>query len=378
MNSKQAVYSVLEHKTPAYIPLGTYAIDCDTVEKLLGHETYVRNKVKTQIALWEGRRDEVVQSLKEDSVELFRKLDSIDVIIPQKEAVILPPADEAPARVKKVSENIWESEDGLVYQISNVTNDVTVVQDNRVYNIEDFDREPDKTIPDNSIFEAYDHLVNAMKDERFIAGASGGFDPLQLLGGMERGLMEYCLNPELIKKAQNYYLKMHNWNDSFYIKDDVDGIMIEYDFATTRGPLMSPEMLDEFVFPIIKSRVESIKKFKSKVILHCCGNTWSLLDRIIDIGIDCYQSLQTGTSMELPELKAHYGSRLAFWGGVSVEKLIAGTQQEVREDVRNAIKHGASEGGFILGPSHSIAYGTKYDNFMAMLDEHDKLKYITH
>jgi hypothetical protein len=32
-------------------------------------------------------------------------------------------------------------------------------------------------------------------------------------------------------------------------------------------------------------------------------------------------------------------------------------------------------GGFILGPSHSIAYGTKYENFMAMLDEFDRLRF---
>ncbi len=31
-------------------------------------------------------------------------------------------------------------------------------------------------------------------------------------------------------------------------------------------------------------------------------------------------------------------------------------------------------GGFILGPSHSIAYGTKYENFMALLDEFVKLR----
>jgi len=52
-----------------------------------------------------------------------------------------------------------------------------------------------------------------------------------------------------------------------------------------------------------------------------------------------------------------------------------GTPEEVREDVRYAIRYGMPEGGFILGPSHSIAYGVKYYNFMAMLDEHAKLKY---
>jgi hypothetical protein len=41
MNAKQAVTAVLNHQTPPYIPLGTYAIDCDTVERIVGHETAV-------------------------------------------------------------------------------------------------------------------------------------------------------------------------------------------------------------------------------------------------------------------------------------------------------------------------------------------------
>ena len=84
-----------------------YAIDCDTVEKVIGHKTYVRNKIEVQLALWAGKRDEVAQSLKEDSVDLFKKLDCIDLIIPFKEAELLPPKDYTPEKVKKLNENTW-------------------------------------------------------------------------------------------------------------------------------------------------------------------------------------------------------------------------------------------------------------------------------
>jgi uroporphyrinogen-III decarboxylase len=46
----------------------------------------------------------------------------------------------------------------------------------------------------------------------------------------------------------------------------------------------------------------------------------------------------------------------------------------VRQNLREAMQTGAQAEGFILGPSHSIAYGTKYANFMALLDEYDRLK----
>ena len=59
---------------------------------------------------------------------------------------------------------------------------------------------------------------------------------------------------------------------------------------------------------------------------------------------------------------------------IRVELLVAGTPGEVRASVRQAMERGAPGSGFILGPSHSIAYGSKYDNFMAMLDEYVVLR----
>lgn len=49
MRSKEAVTAVLNHRQPEYIPIGMYAIDCDTVKRIIGHETYVRDKIRTQV-----------------------------------------------------------------------------------------------------------------------------------------------------------------------------------------------------------------------------------------------------------------------------------------------------------------------------------------
>ena len=390
MGSKSAVNNVLNHIQPEYIPLGTYAIDCDTAARLLGRETYVRNRIKTQIALWEGRRDEVAQSLKEDSVELFNKLDVIDVIIVFKETMLLPPVDYVPPKVRQIDDESWETEDGYVYKCSYLTNDITCVSgparqnDENMY--EDIDEENDEydqndeiviNAPDDSVFEAYDHLVEHMKDKRFLAGSSGGFSVMALPGGMQNGLMQYYLRPNSVKKEIAHSTEVSNRLDKYHIRGGEDQVFVEFDGAITAGPLLPPEMFREFCLPAMKKRIKNIKKYRDKVMMHSCGNTWKMLNMFCEAGVDCYQSLQTGAGMDMKRLKDEYGDKLCFWGGVSVENLIAGTMEEVRNDVRYAIRHGAPGGGFILGPSHSIAYGTKYENFMAMLDEHSKLKYYS-
>ena len=65
---------------------------------------------------------------------------------------------------------------------------------------------------------------------------------------------------------------------------------------------------------------------------------------------------------------------MAVWGGVRVENLVSGTPEDVRADVRRAMAVAKPGGGYILGSSHSIAVGTKYDNLMAMVDEFERLR----
>lgn len=75
MNSKERVLKALDHEEPDRVPVGEWGIDHDTVERVIGHDTYWRARAKTTKALWAGKRHEVVQSYKEDIVELIEKLD---------------------------------------------------------------------------------------------------------------------------------------------------------------------------------------------------------------------------------------------------------------------------------------------------------------
>ena len=74
--------------------------------------------------------------------------------------------------------------------------------------------------------------------------------------------------------------------------------------------------------------------------------------------------------MDIAEVKRRYGQSMTLWGGVPVEQIVAGEPSDVRASVRRAMEVAKAGGRFILGTSHSIAVGARYDNFMALLDEH--------
>lgn len=279
---------------------------------------------------------------------------------------------------RQVDEDVWQDSRGRVYKVSHVSNEFVIVEDPTVwqkeYTVEQFQEEIADVPPDPSIFEAVDYLVEELGQERYIAGSSGGLRALLQLGNTERGLMEYALHPEVVKAAIDYHRRRGNTVDKYYIRPGQDGVLLEEDTGGTNGPLISPQMYREFCDPALRSRVQNIKSFGQQVIMHNCGNNRPLMKMFVEADVDCYQSLQTNANMDVSELQEEWGHAMAFWGGVATELLIDGTVDDVRRNVQETMTKAAPQGGFILGPSHSIAKGTKYENFVAMLDEFDRLR----
>lgn len=380
MTSKERVKAALELKVPDKIPYGEFAFDFDTVARVIGHETYYRAKAKSQIAFWEGRRDEVVQSWKEDAVEFFKKIDCVDMINDSAMAsAVCPPRGYKPKAPEKLDDNTWQDDEGRIYKLSETTADITMVYDphcwDREYKKEDYEGEVKVEPPDESVFEVVDHIIDRFGSQKFIMGPSGGEVGMVLLGGMERGLTEYVTNPDTVKAAARRETDIANAVDFFYVRKGADAVFWGTDYSYKAGPMISPDMFREFVLPVLKERVSHIKSnFKLHVLKHACGNNWKILDMFVEAGLDCYQSIQPTADMDIKKLKEAYGNKIALWGGMPVELLVGGTCEEVKKSVRYAVESAKQNGGFIFGASHSIAVGTKYDNFMTMLEEFEKLR----
>lgn len=378
MNSKQRVTACINRKTIDAVPLGFYLVDHDIISKVIGRPTYVRNNAAKQIALWEGRRDEVVESMKADIVEFYRKIDVCDIIT-FKEACVVPPGNYVPEKPKQLSDTCWEDKHGRVYQLSEMSNEFVCVKDptneNRQWTLDEFKQPLEAAPPDPSTLEVYDHLIGHLSDDRYIAGLTAGFSLMTCLGGMERGLMEYALNPEIVAAAMSRQADWQNRMDKYFLRPGIGGAFIESDMCSTQGPLIAPQMFRDYCLPSVKSRIAHLRgRDNLQIIMHSCGNSRQIIPDFIDAGVQVYQSLQNIPAMWVGDLKKEFGDRLVLWGGVPVEELVLGTPHSVRSAVRRAMEAAAPGGGFILGPSHSIAYGTKYDNFTAMLDEFNRLR----
>lgn len=376
MNSRARVLAVMRGEVPDRVPIGEFAVDFDTVEKVLGHETYLRAKAKSRIAFWEGRHEEVAQSYIEDHIALFEKLPFDIITFPTATFEIPDPSDDPPPR--RIDANTWEDKYGRVYKLSEATADITVVADPvadaRVYRPEDFRKPPREKRLNAASLRILRAVMEHFAGKRFIIGPSGGETSIVLLGGMERGLMELATNMETVKVAAEYGYQSNTLSDRNFIQPEQDGVLWGKDFAFKTGPFLSPRMFREVFLPWIKRHVADIHRDYGKYVMkHACGNNWQLLDMFVEAGYDCYQSIQPTAEMDIAEVKAKYGDKLVLWGGVPVEEMVGGTPEQVRASVRRAMEAAKPGGRFIMGTSHTIAVGTKYENVMAYLDEHDRL-----
>ena len=386
MNSKERVNAVLNKKIPDKVPWGEWAVDFDTVGKVLGRETYYRAKAKSQIAFWDGRRDEVVQSWKEDGIEFFRKMDCFDIInIGAMASSIAPPKGFLFEKPKKTDDTTWEFTDGRIYRYSEVTADITKIHDPNVgrktFTPADFDKDPAVDPPDESCFEVVDAFIDEFGADRFLMGPSGDEVGIYLLdgsfdeggGGFTHSLMQYIDNPDTVKAAIRYEVAKNNILDRHFIRRGQDAVAWGQDFSSNTGPFISPDMFREFAYPAISARVKNIHEAHGiPVMKHACGNNMLLMDMFAGAGYDAYQSVQGSAGMDLGLIKERYGGHFACWGGISLENIVSGSVEDVCGEVAAAMEHFKPGGRYIFGSSHSIAVGSKYDNFMAMVDEFGK------
>jgi uroporphyrinogen decarboxylase len=376
VTAKDRVRAALEGRIPDRVPYAEFAVDFDTVERIIGHETYLRAKARSQIAFWEGRRDEVAESWRRDHIELHRRLELDIVTFPMATWEMPPESDDPPPR--RVDAATWEDKYGRVWKLSDITHDLTCVRDPvrdaHVFTAAEFEREPEPRRRDERSWRILDAVIREFRDEKYICGPSGGSIGIVLLGGMERGLLEIAANPDAVRAATDFLVREQDRADEVMIHPDSDAVLWAEDLGYGKGTLISPAQFRDLFLEANKARARHVKeRFGKKILKHCCGNVNALLDDFVAIGYDAYQSIQPTAGMDICRIKESHGDRLTLWGGVAVENLVSGTPEDARRDVRRAMACAKPGGRFILGSSHSVAVGTRYDNYMAMLDEYRKL-----
>ena len=160
---------------------------------------------------------------------------------------------------------------------------------------------------------------------------------------------------------RKYYGALGRWIDCTTSGDD---------FGMQAGPFMSSGMFDELIKPYLKERIAYTRQFTQAFYKHhTCGSVHNLIPSLIGCGVDILNPIQPGTyKMEPERLKADFGGRIAFWGGIDTQHLLPeGSVRQVKEEVKRVLSiMGGS--GYILSPAHTIQSDVPAENVLAIYE----------
>ncbi len=197
-----------------------------------------------------------------------------------------------------------------------------------------------------------------------------GFEfPHYLRGGMENLLVDYIDDPDLAhtlaEMVNDYKIRLMRRA----IREGADAIVSGDDYATAHGLMMSPAHFREFILPYLKRSIDAAHEMGVPYIKHTDGNIWSIMDMMVEAGIDAIDPIEPLAGMDIGEVKARYGDRIAVIGNVDCSLVLTqGTREEVEEAVKETIAKASPGGGHILASSNSIHPAVKPENYLAMVE----------
>jgi hypothetical protein len=116
----------------------------------------------------------------------------------------------------------------------------------------------------------------------------------------------------------------------------------------------SPRLYRQFLKPILQADAALVHGAGAKLGGMMTTGTLPLVDDLAEAGLDVIIGIDPLVT-DLAEMKARTRCRMALWGGVNGYATVeAGSEEQVRREVRQAMDTLAHDGGFILSPVENV------------------------
>jgi uroporphyrinogen decarboxylase len=194
------------------------------------------------------------------------------------------------------------------------------------------------------------------------------FERAWSLRGMENLMMDMVQHPsfvhELLDLITAYNLKLLDCMSGYTL----DGAYFGDDWGYQRGLLMSPDMWRRFIKPRVARMYGRAHELGWDVFIHSCGNITSILDDVVEAGVDVFNPFQPEV-IDLGRVLEQQAGKLAFYGGLSIQKTLPfGGKEEVAREVEHRLGLARRFGGYIVSPSHDMPPDVPVENVLTMLE----------
>jgi uroporphyrinogen decarboxylase len=204
------------------------------------------------------------------------------------------------------------------------------------------------------------------------------------LRSMESFLKDLIKSPEaasyLMERLADYNIRASENIIREAGPENIDIIFFGEDLGTQIGCMFDPDSTyANLIKPHHERIIQTLKGLTgAKSLFHCCGSAYQFIDHLVDIGVDILNPVQvTAKNMDPARLKAEFGDRMSFWGGINTQSILPqGTPEEVRAETQRIIDILGKDGGYVLNSVHNIQAEVPAENIVAMFDTGLKHRYL--
>jgi len=277
--------------------------------------------------------------------------------------------------------------DGFAYEaaICEILPDHGAIKGGRpgpIQNRKDFENYPFDEVP-KIFWDAYTPHLEAirkvMPDGMKAYGGCGYgiFEASEDLVGYEYLCVMQYLDPDLFADIFNKIGDMFVtlWTEMIRRYDD---IFVFYrmgdDLGFKSSTLLEPDTIRKHIIPQYKRVIDIIHGNGKKFLYHSCGNIFSIMDDVINVGIDAKHSNEDQIATFDKWIET-YTDRIGLFGGIDVNTLCLLPSDEVfNKVVKEGTLFRSMAKGWGLGSGNSIAEYVPVDGFMAMIEAAKKIR----
>jgi uroporphyrinogen decarboxylase len=219
-------------------------------------------------------------------------------------------------------------------------------------------------------FAAAEAAAGALPDGMGLIGFSGGvLEWSSNLLGLEGMMLLLYDDPDLVRAVVDRVGQ--TIFDAFRVfceMEKVFAIWLGDDMGFKTATLLQPQHLRNYILPWHKRYAELAHQTGRLFLLHSCGHVEAVMPDLIEqVGIDAKHSFED-VIVPVEEFKRRWGARVAVLGGVDVDLLSRGTQEDVRRRTRQILEACAPGGGYACGSGNSITNYMPTANYVAMVE----------
>jgi len=240
----------------------------------------------------------------------------------------------------------------------------------------DFDNYPWEDIP-KIFWETYTPHFEAIRKTlppgmKAYGGCGYGiFEASQDLVGYEYLCVMQCMEPDLFA---DIFTKIGDLWETLWqgVIEKYSDIFVFFrmgdDLGHKTSTLLDPDIIRQLILPQYKKVIDLVHRSGKKFLLHSCGNIFSLMDDIINLGIDAKHSNEDQIA-PFPVWIEKYSDRIGLFGGFDLNLLVLEKPETVYQAVlEQGTLFRRTANGYGLGSGNSIPEYIPVEGYMAMIE----------